>query len=102
MTEETNNDEYMEALDKAIEANRKYVDYDDAFCRMFRAGYEAGQRSKQCELLKQNEDFREALEEQVKECAGFEYETINYWKDELLVRAWKRAREVLAKYSEEK
>jgi len=49
---------------------------------------------------KQAEVFRAALEETVKELAGFEICETNYWKDELLVRAWKRAKAALAQRGE--
>jgi hypothetical protein len=38
----------------------------------------------------------EALSEITIECAGFDEPPTNYWKDELLTRAWKRAKMALA------
>lgn len=47
------------------------------------------------QLETENKRLRVAHEETIKECAGFDEPPSNYWKDELLARAYKRARECL-------
>ena len=48
---ETDDVDYLSDLDTAIDKCRPYVDYDDAFCRMFRFGYESGCRAAEARAI---------------------------------------------------